>query len=98
MNNGVGYAAPTSRGNRVVLGTDGIGADMLEEARLAYVALRANDVTATPDTVWSWLDEGYRFFPDARLNVAEVILHGRGADDEAIMLSGCDERGPGSSR
>lgn len=66
MNNAVGYAAPTSRGNPVVLGTDGIGADMLEEARLAYVALRAHDVTASPDTVWSWLAEGYRFFPDAR--------------------------------
>jgi hypothetical protein len=50
----------------VVLGTDGIGADMLEEARLAYVALRAHDVTASPDTVWTWLAEGYRWFPDAQ--------------------------------
>ena len=58
-------ARPT-RPNPVVLGTDGIGADMLEEFRLAYVALRADDVTATPDTVWAWLDEGYRFFPEAR--------------------------------
>jgi cytosine/adenosine deaminase-related metal-dependent hydrolase len=66
MNNAVGYAAPTDRPNRVVLGTDGIGADMLEEFRLAYVALRAHDVTASPDTAWAWLDEGYRFFPDAR--------------------------------
>jgi cytosine/adenosine deaminase-related metal-dependent hydrolase len=66
MNNAVGYAAPTTRPNRVVLGTDGIGADMLEEFRLAYVALRAHDVTASPDTVWAWLDEGYRFFPEAR--------------------------------
>ena len=37
MNNAVGYAAPARRPNPVVLGTDGIGADMLEEARLAYV-------------------------------------------------------------
>jgi cytosine/adenosine deaminase-related metal-dependent hydrolase len=66
MNNAVGYAAPGERPNRVVLGTDGIGADMLEEFRLAYVALRAHDVTASPDTVWAWLDEGYRFFPEAR--------------------------------
>ena len=58
-----------TRPNRVVLGTDGIGADMLEEFRLAYVALRAHDVTASPDTVWAWLDEGYRFFPDARDDV-----------------------------
>lgn len=66
MNNAVGYAAPTRWTNPVVLGTDGIGADMLEEARLAYVALRAHDVTASPDTVWGWLDEGYRWFPEAR--------------------------------
>lgn len=66
MNNGVGYARPTAWTNPVVLGTDGIGADMLEEMRLAYVALRAHDVTASPDTVWNWLEEGYRFFPEAR--------------------------------
>ena len=64
MNNAVGYAAPTTRPNRIVLGTDGIGADMLEEARLAYVRLREYDVAAGPDTVWSWLEEGYRFFPE----------------------------------
>jgi cytosine/adenosine deaminase-related metal-dependent hydrolase len=66
MNNSVGYAAPTRWPNPVVLGTDGIGADMLEEFRLAYVALRAHDITASPDTVWGWLDEGYRWFPEAR--------------------------------
>jgi cytosine/adenosine deaminase-related metal-dependent hydrolase len=66
MNNAVGYAAPAARPNPVVLGTDGIGADMLEEFRLAYVALRATDVTQTPDTAWQWIEEGYRFFPDAR--------------------------------
>jgi cytosine/adenosine deaminase-related metal-dependent hydrolase len=66
MNNAVGYAAPTTRPNRVVLGTDGIGADMLEEARLAYVRLREHDVAATPETVWSWLEEGYSFFPECR--------------------------------
>ena len=66
MNNAVGYAAPATRSNRVVLGTDGIGADMLEEARLAYMRLREHDVTASPDVVWSWLEEGYRFFPECR--------------------------------
>jgi cytosine/adenosine deaminase-related metal-dependent hydrolase len=66
MNNGVGYGAPTRFGAPIVLGTDGIGADMLEEARLAYVALRAHDVTAAPDTVWGWLDAGCRWFPEAR--------------------------------
>lgn len=66
MNNHVGYARPAARPNPVVLGTDGIGADMLEEFRLAYVAHRADDVTASPDTAWSWLEEGYRWLPDAR--------------------------------
>jgi hypothetical protein len=66
MNNSVGYARPTQRTNTVILGTDGIGADMLEEARLAYVALRNHDVQETPDTVWSWLRNGEAFFPEVR--------------------------------
>jgi cytosine/adenosine deaminase-related metal-dependent hydrolase len=66
MNNSVGYARPAARSNRIVLGTDGIGADMLEEARLAYVRLREDDVLASPDTVWRWLDNGYSLFPEAR--------------------------------
>ena len=69
MNNAVGYAAPARRPNPVVLGTDGIGADMLEEFRLAYVAHRADDVLASPDTAWSWLDGGYAFVPEARDDV-----------------------------
>jgi hypothetical protein len=66
MNNRVGYAAPARRPNRVVLGTDGIGADMLEELRLAYVRHREDDVLASPDTAWSWLENGYALFPEAR--------------------------------
>ena len=66
MNNSVGYAKPAARPNPIVLGTDGIGADMLEEARLAYVCLRNDDVLASPDTVWQWLDNGYALFPEAR--------------------------------
>lgn len=66
MNNAVGYAAPAQRNNTVVLGTDGIGADMLEEFRLAYVAHRANDVLASPDTAWSWLENAYALVPEAR--------------------------------
>jgi cytosine/adenosine deaminase-related metal-dependent hydrolase len=65
MNNGVGYARPARRPNPVALGTDGIGADMLEEFRLAYVAHRADDVLATPDTAWSWLTNGYRLVPES---------------------------------
>jgi cytosine/adenosine deaminase-related metal-dependent hydrolase len=65
MNNAVGYAHPTTRSNPVVLGTDGIGADMLEEVRLAYARLREDDVLATPEAPWRWLEAGWRFFPEA---------------------------------
>ncbi len=64
MNNSVGYANPVRFANDIALGTDGIGADMLEEARLAYVRLRESDVTQTPDTVWKWLKTAEKFFPE----------------------------------
>lgn len=67
MNNGVGYARPTrwaAAGNRVVLGSDGIGAAMLEEFALAYVAQRTDDVTATPEDAWSWLGAGADLVPE----------------------------------
>ena len=66
MNNGVGYAHPAKRSNKIILGTDGIGADMLEEMRLAYVAYRADDVTLSPDLAWSWLENSYDFIPECR--------------------------------
>jgi hypothetical protein len=66
MNNGVGYAHPAQRSNKIILGTDGIGADMLEEMRLAYVAYRAGDVTLSPDLAWSWLENSYDFIPECR--------------------------------
>ncbi len=67
MNNAVGYANPRrfAPANRVGLGTDGIGADMLDEFRVAFVRARERDVTTTPDQVWSWLETGYRLFPEA---------------------------------
>jgi hypothetical protein len=66
MNNSVGYAHPTRFTNPVALGTDGIGADMLEEFRLAYVKLREVDVTASPDAPWEWLSTGWDLMPAAR--------------------------------
>ena len=65
MNNAVGYARPAQRSNRVVLGTDGIGADMLDEFRVAYAKHRESDVTASPDTAWSWLTNSWKLFPEA---------------------------------
>ena len=66
MNNAVGYARPAARPNPVALGTDGIGAAMLDEFRVAYVRHREDDVTATPETAWSWLEAGWSLFPEAR--------------------------------
>lgn len=65
MNNGVGYAKPTTRPNPIVLGSDGIGSDMAEEARLAYVRLREFDQTANPEIVASWLDDARAAFPES---------------------------------
>ena len=65
MNNSVGYANPARFVNPVALGTDGIGADMLEEFRLAYVAGRAIDVETTPETAWGWLEHGWALVPEA---------------------------------
>jgi cytosine/adenosine deaminase-related metal-dependent hydrolase len=69
MNNSVGYARPARFTNPVGLGTDGIGADMLDEFRLAYVRLRESDVLATPDVPWRWLTAGWDLFPEAHDDV-----------------------------
>jgi hypothetical protein len=66
MNNSVGYARPSTLTKKVLIGTDGIGADMLEEARLAYVRLREFEITETPTTVWSWIENSYELFPEAK--------------------------------
>jgi putative selenium metabolism protein SsnA len=51
-NNRVGYAPVSEFGKRMVLGTDGIGADMFEEARFAYFKSRDSFATLTAD---DWL-------------------------------------------
>ena len=66
MNNAVGYARPRRFDNPVGLGTDGIGADMLDEFRVAFVRAREADVTVSPDEVWGWLEHGWSLFPEAR--------------------------------
>ena len=74
MNNAVGYARPAARPNPVALGTDGIGAAMLDEFRVAYARHREDDVTATPETAWSWLETGWRLFPRGSLRHGDVVL------------------------
>ena len=66
LNNAVGYADPARFSNPVALGTDGIGGNALESFRLAYVMQRSVDVTATPETAWAWLEEGWRLMPECR--------------------------------
>ena len=66
LNNAVGYAEPARFSNPVALGTDGIGANMLDSFRLAYVMQRSVDVTCGPDTAWSWLETGWDIMPEAR--------------------------------
>jgi hypothetical protein len=66
LNNAVGYADPRRFANPVAIGTDGIGGNVVEEFRLAYVLHRSVDVTATPDTAWGWLETGWKIVPEAR--------------------------------
>ncbi len=65
LNNAVGYADPARFANPVALGTDGIGANMVESFRLAYVMQRSVDVTSSPDTAWGWLSTGWRLAREA---------------------------------
>lgn len=51
MNNAVGRAPLAGLGDRVALGTDGIGADMFEEGRVAYFRRREEDVEV--GTTWA---------------------------------------------
>ena len=66
MNNSVDYARPTRFDNPVALGTDGIGANMLDEFRVAFVKSREADLLSAPDLAWSWLETGWDLFPEAR--------------------------------
>lgn len=66
LNNSVGYANPARFANPVALGTDGIGAHMIETFRLAYALQRSVDVTASPESAWRWLETGWDLVPAAR--------------------------------
>jgi cytosine/adenosine deaminase-related metal-dependent hydrolase len=66
MNNAVGYANPVRFSNPVALGTDGIGANMIESFRIAYVMHRTVDVSTGPDPAWGWLETGWDLVPEAR--------------------------------
>jgi cytosine/adenosine deaminase-related metal-dependent hydrolase len=61
MNNGVGRARVELLGDRVALGTDGIGGDMITESQTAYWRAREDDVQVTPAWALGRLSEGARF-------------------------------------
>ncbi len=79
MNNAVGYANPARFSNPVGLGSDGIGASMLDEFQIAYFRSRDADLSATPDTSWSWLATGWDLVPEARSDL--VTWSYDGVDD-----------------
>jgi len=79
MQNSVGYAHPLSWPGRVVLGSDGIGADMSEEFRLAYARSREADITVEPAACWEWVSTGWDLVPEARRD--RVRWSYDGADD-----------------
>jgi putative selenium metabolism protein SsnA len=85
MNNSVGRARVAALGPWVVLGTDGIGADMFEESRAAYFRLREDDLGAGADWPLQHLAEGARFvgrgFGERRLGMLEP-----GAPADLVVL------------
>ncbi|HSB09538.1 MAG TPA: putative aminohydrolase SsnA [Blastocatellia bacterium] len=65
MNNRVGYAPIAKFGERIVLGTDGIGADMFEEARFAFFKGRDAGLVAGADSWLRVLANNHRFASEA---------------------------------
>jgi len=61
MNNGVGHARPELLGDRVMLGTDGIGSDMWAEAAAGYFRLREDQLEAAPEWAMQSLAHGSSF-------------------------------------
>jgi putative selenium metabolism protein SsnA len=85
MNNGVGRARLDALGERVALGTDGIGSDMFEEGRAAYLRHREEDVATSMAWPLDRLAEGARVAGEA---FNEPLL-GRlepGAPADAVVL------------
>lgn len=60
MHNAVGRTALRRFGPRVALGTDGIGGDMFEESRTAYLHAREDGATGDPGWALARLAEGAR--------------------------------------
>jgi cytosine/adenosine deaminase-related metal-dependent hydrolase len=85
MNNGVGRAPLPALGERVALGTDGIGADMFEEGRAAWLRRREEDVATSMSWPLDRLAEGARVAGEA---FGEALLGSLqpGAPADAVVL------------
>jgi len=85
MNNGVGRAPVRALGDRVALGTDGIGADLFAESKAAFWRGREDDLSTTPVWVLDRVAEGTalagRVFGDPSLGRIE-----RGAPADLVVL------------
>jgi putative selenium metabolism protein SsnA len=60
MNNGVGRTPLAWLGEAVALGSDGIGGDLFEESRAAYLRLREDDIGASPPDALRMVGRGAR--------------------------------------
>ena len=98
LNNGVGYANPARFENPVALGTDGIGANMIESFRLAYVMQRSVDVTVGPDPAWIWLMTGLDLVPEARKRRSHLVIRPHGPMAHRLHRRYPPRRGQGRRR
>lgn len=76
MNNGVGYASLLPKARNVVIGTDGIGSDMVQETAFAYFKHRDVHGLLAPGAFLEMLDRGNRilerYFADFGLGFGRV--------------------------
>lgn len=89
MNNAVGYAQVASVRGPVMLGTDGIGGDMLAEARAAWFVSRDRQAGLSPHDILRMLDA-----PARRASIALGITLGRLSTGAAADVVITDYRPP----
>ncbi len=80
MNNRVGHAPVSDFGPRAALGTDGIGADMLEEAKVAFFKAQDAGADLSPDHVLRLLSGGTRLAGESFGIPLGTLAEGAAAD------------------
>jgi putative selenium metabolism protein SsnA len=85
MNNAIGRARPGALGQRVALGTDGIGSDMFEESRSAFFRLREDDRGVGAEWPLQRLAEGSRLAAEA-FGEPQLGLLEPGAPADLVVL------------